>query len=448
MNISACRLSRIASLALPLVVLAAMACGSSGGSQPDTDERPGFRTVERDPTATPFPTPTATPIPSPTAVPTPTVEVKVEPTKSFEERVADLATRVMEEGYEFKREVRKDEVWGTILVGVGDEVLGTATGGFANQETGTEHSPDAVWPLLGMTDLFTVVGILQLHEQAKLDIDAPLSDIIDGFPNGDILSLHHLMTRTSGMTELLDWQVEPKGEPSALAKAFEIVKTKNPGLEPGKKYGWSGSSEQPSDTDYIVLRYLLEQVSGQTFEEYVTQNIFEPGGMETAFFAPPKEIEHLSVGYRATNWARSGGTRVVSELSIEDPEDLLSPIDDGKLVWGTTTDVFNWYRALVNGEYIGEEMLDKMFKPVIDLSNSYGVNSIHTAYGWTVLSNSVRNTAWSYSAAAGFGAEIYVDRQEDVVVVLFINRDNYSVSRNALFTSQIAFEVGREKNAQ
>jgi len=386
-------------------------------------------------------------------MPSPTAEVTAEPIGTVEERIAALVPALMDEGFKVSQSNRIDELWGTLLVGIGDEILGTATRGFANEEEAIEHSPDAVWPLVGMTDLFTVVGILQLHEQGELDIDAPVSELLDDFPNGDVLTLHHLLTRTSGMTELLDWQVEPKNEPGALAKAFEVVKAKRPGLNPGTRYSWgfqgnrSLYKESPASTEYVIARYLLEQVSGQSFEEYVVGHIFEPAGMETAFFASPKEVESMPVGYWADEWTQTGTTiSVATGLSLENPDDLLSPIDDGKLAWGTTADMFRWYRALVNGEYVSEQMLDRMFEPTVDLS--YDLRTGHAAYGWIVQTGRDRDAAWFSFVRAGFGAEIQVDRKRDITAVLFINRDNYSVNARAWFTGRVVLKVAQELEAR
>jgi len=137
-------------------LLAAAACGSSGGSGPSIDAPP----AENQPTFVLRATPTASPNPTPTAMPSPTAEVTAEPIGTVEERIAALVPALMDEGFKVSQSNRIDELWGTLLVGIGDEILGTATRGFANEEEAIEHSPDAVWPLVGMTDLFTVVGIL------------------------------------------------------------------------------------------------------------------------------------------------------------------------------------------------------------------------------------------------------------------------------------------------
>ncbi len=172
-----------------------------------------------------------------------------------------------------------------------------------------------------------------------------------------------------------------------------------------------------------MARYLIERVSGQSYEEYLDEHIFQPTGMTNTVIATAgAAIENQALGY--TVEGRTGG-RTPTEV---DQELLHQASDDGMVVWSTGEDLFRWYRALANGELIGPELAERMFTPVLKLPGDSG----HAGYGWKV-----RQTAFGYSALhvanlPGYNVEVRTIPDEELFVVVFTSIEDFYPPRGQI----------------
>ena len=150
-------------------------------------------------------------------------------------------------------------------------------------------SKDTIYHWWSMTKIVTAVAVMQLHERGLLDIDDPINEYLpfflvsyDGIEQTDI-SIRQLLNHTSGLPngipELITW-LHMEGEPAV--NQTELVIEKFPDydellFQPGEK-------AQYSNFGYMPLGALIETVSGQTYEEYVINNILIPLGMQNTNF--------------------------------------------------------------------------------------------------------------------------------------------------------------------
>ncbi len=88
---------------------------------------------------------------------------------------------------------------GTILVAKGDEILLSKGYGMADYEENISNEPDNVFAIGSITKSFTAVAIMQLHEKQLLNVNERISKYIDGNERGDDITVHHLLTHTSGL---------------------------------------------------------------------------------------------------------------------------------------------------------------------------------------------------------------------------------------------------------
>jgi CubicO group peptidase (beta-lactamase class C family) len=155
-----------------------------------------------------------------------------------------------------------------------DRVIFEFAGGWADIENKTPMSPDTTMMAYSMTKTITAAAVLQLVEKGTLDLDEPVDMYVQDNPYGKDIRVRNLLSQTSGIPNPipLRWAHlvqthEDFDEDAALA----LVLKKNPKLSfsPGKKYAYSNIS-------YWFLGIIIENVSGQTYPNYMREHILNP----------------------------------------------------------------------------------------------------------------------------------------------------------------------------
>lgn len=142
--------------------------------------------------------------------------------------------------------------------------------------------PDG-YAIFSLTKTFTALAVLQLAQQRRLDIDAPARAYLPSFPYTAGITIRQLLNHTAGISNPipLAW-VHFEDEPFDRNTFFATVFAKHHRLKhpPGERFAYS-------NLGYVLLGQLIEQVSGLSFEAYVTKEILVPLGMDAdAGFAP------------------------------------------------------------------------------------------------------------------------------------------------------------------
>src|SRR5579863_7465067 len=165
---------------------------------------------------------------------------------------------------------------GSVLVARGDEVLLSKGYGSANLEWNIPNSPATKFRLGSITKQFTAASILLLEERGKLKTDDPVKKYMPDAPAAwDKITIFNLLTHTSGIPSFTSFPDYRSTEgttttPKALVDRF---RDKPLEFQPGEKWNYSNSG-------YVLLGYLLEKVSGQSYADFVTENILKPVGMK------------------------------------------------------------------------------------------------------------------------------------------------------------------------
>jgi len=251
---------------------------------------------------------------------------------------------------------------GSVLVATDGEVVFSRGYGPANMEWGIPNRPDTKFRLGSITKQFTSMIIMQLVEEGKLSLDATVAELLPYYRSdiGSKITVHHLLTHTSGLP---NYTALPEFSPDASRDPYEVeefVTTFCSGdleFEPGSKYRYSNSG-------YFVLGAIIEQVSGESYEQQLQARILGPLGLhDTGYDHGADIIERRAAGYQ-----RSGdGYRNAPYL------DMSAPYAAGAL-YSTVEDLLRWDGALYGDELLSEAGKAKMFEPFLD----------DYAYGWTV----------------------------------------------------------------
>jgi CubicO group peptidase (beta-lactamase class C family) len=144
--------------------------------------------------------------------------------------------------------------------------------------------------------MFTAVAILQLVEQGALSLDAKVADVLPEYPNPQVaqtVTIHQLLTHTSGLGDWSESERFPDlhDQIRGVEDYLPLFVDTPVEFEPGARFRYSNSG-------YIVLGLIIEQVTGQSYYDYVQTNIFEPSGMaDTAAYELDASVPDLAVGY-------------------------------------------------------------------------------------------------------------------------------------------------------
>lgn len=157
---------------------------------------------------------------------------------------------------------------GTVLVSHQGEVLLSKGYGFADRGRKISNTPQTQFQIASMTKQFTAVAILILQEDGKVNVsDSICSFISDCPPTWQEITIHHLLTHTSGIPNYdyreIDVYKNPDTPTWSPGEFITVLMEWPLDFQPGEKWFYSNSG-------YIILGYIIEKVSGQPYETFFT----------------------------------------------------------------------------------------------------------------------------------------------------------------------------------
>ncbi|NIE91187.1 beta-lactamase family protein [Bacillus sp. Ab-1751] len=246
--------------------------------------------------------------------------------------------------------------------------------GWANQEQQIHNNSQTSYYLGSLTKAVVATAIMQLKDQQKLQLEDTIIKYIPHFPKGDEITLKHLLTHTSGIPE------HDEGEEQITHD--ELIKK----IGKQKLLFTPGSKWQYSDSNYAILAYILEKVSGQNLEGYIQKNIFDAAGMKHSGFGE----KFIQEKYPST------GYKIVHDVMKTPTLPHMSQLFGSGNIYTTAYDLYLFDEALYTGKLISKESFTEMFTPV---KSNYGygwyAESSYSAHGvlpgWNLLNSFNRN---------------------------------------------------------
>ncbi|MEO6000901.1 MAG: serine hydrolase domain-containing protein, partial [Chitinophagaceae bacterium] len=256
---------------------------------------------------------------------------------------------------------------GSILVAEKGKVIFKKGFGLANMEFNVPNQPDTKHRLGSITKQFTAMLIMQLVEQGKLKLDVPISAYLPDYPKkkGEVVTIHHLLTHSSGtpnMTAFPGFFKNISRNSYSPVQLVNLFADSTLQFEPGKKYAYSNSG-------YILLGYIIEKVTGKTYEQVLQENIFTPLKMNNTGYD-----HHRTLLKNRANGYEKNGRNYVNANFI----DMSVPYAAGAL-YSTVEDLYLWDQALYGNLLLRKENMDLLFTKHISSGGSY-----YYGYGWGI----------------------------------------------------------------
>jgi CubicO group peptidase (beta-lactamase class C family) len=288
---------------------------------------------------------------------------------------------------------------GAVLVTKQNKVLLKKGYGMADREWTIANTPDTKFRIGSVTKQFTAACVLQLIEAGKLSPDDKLSKFYPDFPKGDSVTIHMLLNHTSGIASYTDQKDFMSVATLSWPKDSMIAYFKNKpyNFSPGTKWAYNNSG-------YFLLGCIVEKVSGQSYETYLQQNIFNPLDMKNSGV---DKLDSVLI-FRAKGYSKKGKKTVNADHISMD-----WPFSAGVL-YSTLDDLYKWDRALYENKILSDASRKKMFTP--GMSN----------YGYGIIIDSLENhlRIWHNGGIPGFSSNLSRFVNDDICTVVFSNNES------------------------
>ncbi len=285
------------------------------------------------------------------------------------------------------------------------EVTSTGARGVVEAGTGRAVTADTPFQAGSITKSVTALAVMQLVEAGQVDLDAAVSQYLDGFsgqPAGAV-TVRQLLSHTSGFSTLQGnaAHTDATGGPDELARLVDRLATLAPAYGPGERWEYS-------NTNYQILGRLVEVVSGQDYQAYVTDRILQPVGMADSFVADGEVHEEMATGHRP--WF--GTKRPLAEQRTD-----RATAPQGGLV-ASAHDLALYLAMMMNGQddVLSADGKAQMMRPASPASPFYGL-------GWFIdIDIDIDNgTVWHSGSTPGFESLATMAPAEGDGVVVLVN---------------------------
>lgn len=285
----------------------------------------------------------------------------------------------------------------------GDQIIFAK--GYGEATPGNPVTPQTQFYIGSVAKGFTALAIMQLVEQGKLELDAPVQKYLPWFQISDPeasskITIRHLLNHTSGLSDAGDPNVS--AYTSSLAEQARLLADVHLTAPVGSRF-------QYYNQNYRLLGFIVEQVSGQSYGDYMQHNVFEPLGM-TSTTANPAQAPNLAQGH-----SRFFGFPL-PRLQRHNP----GAVPSGYLI-STVEDMARYLLAQLhnrqpNGEpLLTPESLRAMRTPPAGIEGDYGM-------GWIVVEDG--NTLAYGGSLENFQSFVAIDLKEEIGVVTLYSQNS------------------------
>lgn len=295
---------------------------------------------------------------------------------------------------------------GALLISEKDRVIYRKAFGYADVEDKVKNTPETVFQVGSISKMMTAAGILLLAEQGKLSLRDKLTRYIPDFiePASDV-TIKNLLQHDSGIksfTAVPEWR--PAWESKrTLASVIDLVKNKAFDFQPGEKYRYNNSG-------YAILAYIIEQVSGLTYGDFMKKNIFLPLGMTHTRHGGDTD----DIGVRATGYSRNHQAKKITRSIYTE----FAQLSGAGSVISTVDDLLLFDRAMKKRKLLSEKSWKKAVSGQVDVAPT-----MEYGYGWMIQKSNGHEIIWHNGGMPGFLSANYIFRDADVTVIYLSNTD-------------------------
>lgn len=317
---------------------------------------------------------------------------------------------------------------GVVLVAKGDSLLHHQAYGKFDWSTGSSNQLGTQFLIGSLTKSVVAVTIMQLVEQGKIDLFAPIKQYLPELKNSiaDGVSVHHLLKQQSGLNQFIEDCTDIEVMDITSPELIAIINKARRAFEPGKKFAYS-------NLNYNLLGILIERVTGLSYTDYMQQKVFIPLGLQATGIERLSNIpSNKAVGYRIVN----GIFRPIQNVTSY----ALGTGD----IYSTAADLFTWGQALHKGSLVSEESSRRLFD---------GGNEDWGYYGYGFRIQPYQRASGHLNAGTlfrhggtmnGYISNYHYYKEDELTVILLCNNRDIPIRRITYNLKEIA--IGEQKS--
>jgi CubicO group peptidase (beta-lactamase class C family) len=344
----------------------------------------------------------------------------------------NLITRLLSRG------IQSGSPGAAVLVAQNGKIVFQSGYGSADRKNYKRITTETKFRIGSITKQFTASAILLLQEQGKLRVEDRLSKFIPDYPRGGEVTLHHLLTHTSGIHNYTSkpkfWEtVTDYRTPEEM---IEFFKHDPYDFNPGERWSYSNSG-------YFLLGYIVEKVSGQSYSDFLKNQIFTPLAMHNSGIHGTELLTEEALGYSYKN------NKVEKALNWD-----MSASYAAGAIYSTVTDLYLWNEAVFNSKVLNTTSLKAAFTPVPQDGRKPGDNLQDTleegyGYGWVIYKHRGLKVIGHSGGLHGFQSHIsrYPDENLTIVVLANASPPHQYVQPNSLAKRIAEFYLWKEMDS-
>lgn len=339
----------------------------------------------------------------------------------------------------------KEKINGNFLIAEKGNIIYSHSFGLANETTKEKLNENSIFELASCSKQFTAMAIMILKESGKLNLDDRIIKFIPELSNYNNITVRNLLNHTGGLpdyVEIMD-SIFDKTKIATNKDIISIFSKYHPKMlfEPNTKYKYS-------NTGYALLASIIEKVSGQSYAEFLKQNIFNPLQMTNTFVYTrrymPQKVENYAFGYVYSDSLKK--YVLPDELDETKLVIWLDGIVGDGCVNSTVIDLLKWDRALYTNQLLSKEGIKEIFE-VATLNDS---SKTKYGFGWGIENNADFGMIAGHSGGWP-GYLTYIERHitNDKTIIILQNHDNVSIPavsiKNILYNKPLPVQKIRKE---
>jgi len=311
-----------------------------------------------------------------------------------------------------------------ILIAKGGQVVSLKAVGFQDLESKKPMRTDTIFDIRSLTKPVTAIGIVILMEEGRLALSDPVEKYLPEFKAAtppkegqrSPITIRHLLTHTTGMPFNRPLEIEniTIKRDRSLADVVAILSKQEPEFEPGTQYRYYSAG-------FAILGRIIEVVSGEPYEQFIKQRIFDPLGMKDSFFFIPAEKQsRVASIYRLHNG------------KLNKWEEIMAYRQNAKYpgpefgMYSTASDLASLCQMMLNGGTLKDKrILSAMSvkamteKQTTDIKSAITQRMAYQGLGWGLSGDPMNDfpltSPGSFGHNGAFGTIFWVDPNEELI---------------------------------
>lgn len=324
--------------------------------------------------------------------------------------------------------VKKNNFNGNILVATNNDIVYKASFGLSNFDTKDKLNDSSIFLMCSISKQFTAMGIMILKEKGQLSYEDNILKYIPELPYKGI-TIRNMLTHTSGLPKYEELLAKRMAK-NSIAHNDDIIKmlqeVKPPLLfNPGERWDYC-------DTGYELLATIIERVSGLSYGDFLSQNIFRPLEMDHTFNCITRRSNKLIIKNYALPFVYSDSLKKYILPDSLRENHLVITLDGTQgagSINSTTEDMYNWDQGLRKEKLVTNATLTEAYTPTI-LNDGQTYNY---GFGWDLILKSPNNRVVAHAGGwSGYKTLIIrgLDKNDFVIVLSNNESDSYTIAEN------------------